>query len=222
MGMVVGSLKTERAARSLGPSVGWPLVLHGGYATRSEFSLCGDNDSARETARCALLSAAPVMPVPRPCVWALPTVSSAGGGGTPGAPWFLARGSYLRPGPTALHRYRGQPRAERVERIKAGDRRPIEVGKGRPKEGVEKVVRVGLARRISKQGRRAAVGDEPSAVAVGGLEGLHKRWASAVTRDMAVLGRAASRWQTALNCSNDDIKDYFNHLAVATSELSKV
>eukprot|EP00900_Chrysochromulina_parva_P017747 jgi/Chrpa1/25974/Chrysochromulina_OHIO_Genome00027933-RA len=41
-------------------------------------------------------------------------------------------------------------------------------------------------------------------------------------RDMAVLGRAASRWQTALYCSNDDIKDYFNHLAVATSELSKV
>jgi integrase len=43
-----------------------------------------------------------------------------------------------------------------------------------------------------------------------------------VMRDMAVLGRAASRWQTALYCSNDDIKDYFNHLAVATSELSKV
>ncbi len=43
-----------------------------------------------------------------------------------------------------------------------------------------------------------------------------------VMRDMAVLGRAASRWQTALYCSNGDIKDYFNHLAVATSELSKV
>ena len=43
-----------------------------------------------------------------------------------------------------------------------------------------------------------------------------------VMRDMAVLGRAASRWGTALYCSNDDIKDYFNHLAVATSELSKV
>ena len=43
-----------------------------------------------------------------------------------------------------------------------------------------------------------------------------------VMRDMAVLGRAASRWQTAPYCSNDDIKDYFNHLAVATSELSKV
>ena len=39
---------------------------------------------------------------------------------------------------------------------------------------------------------------------------------------MAVLGRAAARWDTALYCSNDDIKDYFNHLAVATSELSKV
>ena len=43
-----------------------------------------------------------------------------------------------------------------------------------------------------------------------------------VMRDMAVLGRAALRWDTALYCSNDDIKDYFNHLAVATSELSKV
>ena len=43
-----------------------------------------------------------------------------------------------------------------------------------------------------------------------------------VMRDMAVLGRAAARWETALYCSNDDIKDYFNHLAVATSELSKV
>ena len=43
-----------------------------------------------------------------------------------------------------------------------------------------------------------------------------------VMRDMAVLGRAAARWDTALYCSNDDIKDYFNHLAVATSELSKV
>ena len=43
-----------------------------------------------------------------------------------------------------------------------------------------------------------------------------------VMRDMAVLGRAAARWDTALYCSNDDIKDYFNHLAVTTSELSKV
>ena len=43
-----------------------------------------------------------------------------------------------------------------------------------------------------------------------------------VMRDMAVLGRAAARWGTAVYCSNDDIKDYFNHLAVATSELSKV
>ena len=30
-----------------------------------------------------------------------------------------------------------------------------------------------------------------------------------VMRDMAVLGRAAARWDTALYCSNDDIKDYF-------------
>ena len=44
MGMVVGSLKTERAARSLRPSVGWPWLCmdHGGYVTRSEFPLCGE------------------------------------------------------------------------------------------------------------------------------------------------------------------------------------
>ena len=37
--MVVGSLKTGRAARSFGRSVGSPSVLHGGCATRNEFPL---------------------------------------------------------------------------------------------------------------------------------------------------------------------------------------
>ena len=43
------SLKTARATRSLGPSVGWSLVLHGGCAEENEFPLCGEtrNDSAR-------------------------------------------------------------------------------------------------------------------------------------------------------------------------------
>ena len=45
-------------------------------------------------------------PSPLPWVWALPTVSPAGDGGAPGAPWFIARRSYLRPSATALHGYR--------------------------------------------------------------------------------------------------------------------
>ena len=34
---------------------------------------------------------------------------------TPGAPWFLARRSYLRPGPTALHRYRAPRREDKSD-----------------------------------------------------------------------------------------------------------
>ena len=50
--MVVGSLKTGRAARSSGRSAGSPLVLHGGCATRNEFPragkrLCARNDALR-------------------------------------------------------------------------------------------------------------------------------------------------------------------------------
>ncbi len=48
--MVVGSLKTERAARSFGRSVGSPSVLHGGCATRNEFPLVGKRLCARNGA----------------------------------------------------------------------------------------------------------------------------------------------------------------------------
>ena len=65
MGMVVGSLKTERAARSLGPSLGWPWLCM--VDTRQErISPLWGNDSARETVRYALLSTTPVTPVPPP------------------------------------------------------------------------------------------------------------------------------------------------------------
>ena len=108
------SLKTERAARSLGPSLGWPWLCM--VDTRQErVSPLWGNDSARETVRCALLSTTPVTPVPPPWVWALPTVSSAGDGGPPGAPCFLARRRYLRPGPTALHGYRAPRREDKSD-----------------------------------------------------------------------------------------------------------
>ena len=43
-----------------------------------------------------------------------------------------------------------------------------------------------------------------------------------VMRDMAVLGRAAALQGTVVYCANDDVKDYFNHLSMASSELSKL
>ena len=108
------SLKTERAARSLGPSLGWPWLCMVGTRQKRVSPLWG-NDSARETARCALLSTTPVTPVPPPWVWALPTVSSAGDGGPPGAPCFLARRRYLRPSPTALPCYRAPRREDKSD-----------------------------------------------------------------------------------------------------------
>ena len=45
---------------------------------------------------------------------------------------------------------------------------------------------------------------------------------SDVMRDMAVLGRAAALQGTVVFCANDDVKDYFNHLSMASSELSKL
>ena len=48
--MVVGSLKTVRAARSFGRSTGSPLVLHDGCATRYGFPLVGKRLCARNDA----------------------------------------------------------------------------------------------------------------------------------------------------------------------------
>ena len=124
--MVVGSLKTELAARSLGPSVGWPLVLHGGYATsRSEFPSVGKRLCAVRAKRRAARSYRQLRPCPSPPL---------GCGRSPpylrhGAPWFLARRSYLRPGPTALHCYRAPRREDklRFSRFSARSRASVAV-----------------------------------------------------------------------------------------------
>ena len=69
MGMVVGSLKTERAARSFGRSAGSPSVLHGGCATRSEFPLVGKRLCARNDAlRAPIGNSGHARPTPLVCV----------------------------------------------------------------------------------------------------------------------------------------------------------
>ena len=67
--MVVGSLKTERAARSFGRSAGSPSVLHGGCATRNEFPLVGKRLCARNDALCAPIgNSGHARPTPLVCV----------------------------------------------------------------------------------------------------------------------------------------------------------
>ena len=67
--MVVGSLKTERAARSFGRSAGSPSVLHGGCATRSEFPLVGKRLCARNDAlRAPIGNSGHARPTPLVCV----------------------------------------------------------------------------------------------------------------------------------------------------------
>jgi hypothetical protein len=112
--MVVGSLKTERAARSLGPSVGWPLVQKVDARRRTNFPFWGKRLCARNDAlRAPIGSSGHARPFPlgygRSPPY-LPLVT-----GAPGAPWFLARRSYLRPGPTALHSYRAPRREDKSE-----------------------------------------------------------------------------------------------------------
>jgi hypothetical protein len=83
---------------------------------KSEFPFCGE--TTLRAKRCAArsyrrLRSCPSLP---PWVWAhLPTVSSAGDGGPPGAPCFLARRRYLRPSPTALHCYRAPRREDKSD-----------------------------------------------------------------------------------------------------------